>query len=113
MRHPEKYQVKQTGSFCCYTTLDENQSLDFLLKSQNFNIKNEIEVCSLTGKDKSKVKTISINFEELGQHISNELVITVEITENEFAIILSAAELWVYSFDQDLAESIFKTLLEV
>ena len=113
MRHPEKYQVKETGSFCCYTTIDEHQSLDFLLKAQSFNIENEIQVCSYTGKDKSKVETRSISFEELGQHISNELVISVEITESEFAIILSAAELWIYSFDEDLAESIFKTLWAV
>ena len=110
VKHTKKYIVKETGAFCCYTLLDEYQSLEFLLKAQSFNIKNEVKVSSFIGNDKSKIETLTMNFEELGQHISNELVISVEITESEFAIVLSAAELWIYSFDEDLAESIFKTL---
>ena len=110
MKHTKKYIVKETGAFCCYTLLDECQSLNFLLKAQSVNIKNEVKVSSFIGNDKSKVETLSMNFNELGQHISNELVIIVEITESEFAIVLSAAELWIYSFDEDLAETIFHSL---
>ena len=110
VKHTKKYIVKETGAFCCYTLLDECQSLDFLLKAQHLNIKNEVKVSSFIGNDKSKVETLSINFEELGQHLSNELVISVEITESEFAIVLSATEIWVYSFDKDLAETIFHSL---
>ena len=110
VKKPDKYQVKETGAFCCYTILEEYQNLQFLIKAHRLNIKSEVKVCFYTSIDKNSVATINISFNELGQHIANELIIGLEITESEFAIILLASELWVYSFDKDLAETICHSL---
>ena len=104
------YKLEKLPGYCCWTDeVDEMNSLHFLV-SAKLEIKNEIEVYYVKNKDIYNLEDIKVTYKNLEETINKLDIYQLYIKEENYSIVISYGELWVYSLYEEKAKSIYAQL---
>jgi hypothetical protein len=104
------YKLEKLPGYCCWTDeLDEMNSLHFLV-SAKLEIKNEIEVYYVKNKDIYNLEDIKVTYKNLEESIDKLDICVLHINEEDYCIVMSYGELWVYAYTEEKTKSIYAQL---
>jgi hypothetical protein len=104
----EYYRVKETGAHAYYTIVDEKCDLSFFYNNK-IDFRNSIEIAYFINNENHH-KYKQIKSLELEKELKRKNVFMVQVTEKDFEIKFSGAELWVFSFSKEKAKNIYNLL---
>ena len=100
----------ERGVHCFYKEIGEDGDYSFFHKA-NLELKNKVEVVYFESQDsKNKTKSVLVDYIDVQDLIKSEYVIQIIAMEESYSITISAAEVWVRSFDRQKSVTIFEML---
>lgn len=100
----------ERGVHCFYKEIGEDGDYSFFHKA-NLELKNKVEVVYFKSQDsKNKTKSVLVDYMDVQDLIKSEYVIQIMAIEESYSITISAAEVWVRSFEKEKAIHIFDAL---
>lgn len=97
----------ERGVHCFYKEIGDDGDYSFFHKA-NLELKNKVEVVYFEGQDsKNKTKSVLVDYSDVQGLINSEYVIQIIAIEDSCSITISAAEVWVRSFENGKAISVF------
>ena len=95
---------------CYYKEIDEHGDYSFFYKA-NLKLKNKVEIVYFKGQDSNnKTMSVLVDYLYVEDLIKSEYVIQIIAIEESFSITVSAAEVWVRSFEKQKALNVYNFL---